>query len=133
MARQSPKAYVETRLGCHTIFFDDMTGHAKQVTVQVKSGYVHLNHVRDLVGVLESENAAIRALITLCEPTKPMLIEASAAGFYQPKEFPGCYPRLQILAVAELVEGKKILYPEHRVETFAKAERKTKSQQEGLF
>jgi hypothetical protein len=34
---------------------------------------------------------------------------------------------------AELLEGKKILYPEHRVETFAKAERKSKARQEGLL
>jgi site-specific DNA-methyltransferase (adenine-specific) len=62
-----------------------------------------------------------------------MLTEAAAAGFYQPKELPGCYPRVQILTIAELLEGKKILYPEHRVETFAKAERKTKHEQEHLF
>jgi hypothetical protein len=29
--------------------------------------------------------------------------------------------------------GKKLEYPAHRVETFAKAERKSKAQQEGLF
>ena len=43
------------------------------------------------------------------------------------------YPRLQILTIAELLAGKKIQFPEHRVETFAKAERKTKHEQEGLF
>jgi len=32
-----------------------------------------------------------------------------------------------------LLAGKKLEYPAHRVETFAKAERKTKAQQEGLF
>jgi site-specific DNA-methyltransferase (adenine-specific) len=103
------------------------------VIVQVKSGYVGVNHVRDLKGVLEREKAALGALITLREPTKPMLTEAASAGFYEPKEFPGRYPRLQILTVAELLAGKKLEYPAHRVETFAKAERKTKTQQEGLF
>ena len=62
-----------------------------------------------------------------------MLTAAAAAGFYEPKEFPGRYPRVQILTIEDLLKGKKILHPEHRVETFAKAERKTKSQQEGLF
>jgi hypothetical protein len=114
-------------------FFDDKSGQAKQVIVQVKSGYVGVNHVRDLKGVLEREKAAIGALITLREPTKPMLTEAAATGFYESKEFPGRYPRLQILTIAELLAGKKLEYPAHRVETFAKAERKTKSQQEGLF
>lgn len=101
--------------------------------MQVKSGYVGVIHVRDLKGVMEREKAAIGALITLREPTKPMLTEAAAAGFYEPKEFPGRYPRLQVLTIAALLEGKKINFPAHRVETFAKAVRKTKSEQEGLF
>ena len=114
-------------------FFDDKSGKAKQVIVQVKSGYAGVNHVRDLKGVLARDKAAIGALITMREPTKPMLTEAAAAGFYEPKDFPGRYPRLQILTIAELLTGKKILFPEHRVETFAKAERKTKAEQEHLF
>lgn len=114
-------------------FFDDKSGQSKQVIVQVKSGYVGVNHVRDLKGVLAREKAAIGALITLRDPTKPMLTEAAAAGFYEPKELPGRYPRLQILTIAELLDGKKLEYPAHRVETFAKAERKTKSKQEELF
>ena len=114
-------------------FFDDKSGKAKQVVVQVKSGYVGVNYVRDLKGVLARDKAAIGVLIILREPTKPMLTEAASAGFYEPKDFPGRYPRLQILTIAELLAGKKIQFPEHRVETFAKAERKTKHEQEELF
>src|SRR3972149_1214468 len=102
-----------------------------------------VNHVRDLIGVIEREKAALGALITLREPTKPMLTEASAAGFYEPPEpaekflkarlGPGNrFPRIQILTIAELLAGKKLEYPSGpagRDETFAKAERKTKSQQ----
>lgn len=72
-----------------------------------------------------------------------MLTEAASAGFYQPSEPDekhikvGAsairYPRLQILTIAELLAGKKLEYPAHRVETFAKAERKTKHRQEELF
>jgi NACHT-associated inactive Restriction Endonuclease 1 len=119
-------------------FFDDPDairrgGAAKKVIVQVKGGHTGVNHVRDLKGVLAREKAAIGALITLHAPTKPMLTEAASAGFYEPKDFPGRYPRLQILTIAELLEGKKIFFPEHRVETFAKAERKSKSEQEEMF
>jgi site-specific DNA-methyltransferase (adenine-specific) len=123
----------DTGIDGYINFFDDKSGKAKQVIVQVKSGYVGVNHVRDLIGVLQREKAAIGALITLRDPTKPMLTEAAAAGFYESKDFPGQYPRLQILTIAELLEGKKIQYPNHRVETFAKAERKTKHQQEEMF
>ena len=127
------KKGADTGIDGYINFFDDKSGKAKQVIVQVKSGYIGVNHVRDLKGVLERENAAIGALITLREPTRPMLTEAASAGFYESKDFPGRYPRLQILTIAELLEGKRIQYPEYRVETFAKAERKTKSRQEGLF
>jgi site-specific DNA-methyltransferase (adenine-specific) len=127
------KKGADTGIDGYINFFDDKSGQAKQVIVQVKSGYVGVNHVRDLKGVIEREKAAIGALITLREPTRPMLTEAAAAGFYESKEFPGRYPRLQILTIAELLAGKKLEYPAHRVETFAKAERKTKSEQSGLF
>jgi len=127
------KKGADTGIDGYINFFDDKSGKAKQVIVQVKSGYVGVNHVRDLIGVLEREKAAIGALITLREPTKPMLTEAAAAGFYESRDFPGRYPRLQILTIEELLAGKKIQYPNHRVVTFAKAERKTKSRQEGLF
>ena len=62
--------------------------------------------------MLEREKAAIGALITLREPTKPMLTEAAATGFYESKDFPGRYPRLQILTIAELLAGKKLEYPD---------------------
>ena len=127
------KKGADTGIDGYINFFDDKSGQAKQVIVQVKSGYIHVNHVRDLKGVLDREKAAIGVLITLREPTKPMLTEAAATGFYESKDFPGRYPRLQILTIAELLAGKKLEYPTHRVETFAKAQRKTKHSQEDLF
>ena len=39
------------------------------------------------------------------------------------KGFAGCYTRLHILTVAKTQEGKKFQFPDHRVGTFAKAER----------
>ena len=54
-------------------------------------------------------------------------------GLLRVKRLSGRYPRLQILTIAELLAGKKIEFPEHRVETFAKAGRKTKTEQEEMF
>lgn len=56
-----------------------------------------------------------------------MLTEAASAGFYQSEDFPGRYPRLQILTIAELLSGKELLFPRHQVETFRKAERRSKN------
>ena len=40
-------------------FFDDNSGKAKKIVVQVKSGHVSSSQIRDLKGVLEREKAAI--------------------------------------------------------------------------
>ncbi|MBI3934279.1 MAG: restriction endonuclease [Acidobacteria bacterium] len=103
-------------------FHDDEGGKTKQIILSVKSGGVTVKDVRDLRGVVEREESEIGVLITLEEPTKPMLAEAASAGFY--KTLYGGHPRLQILTVEKLLEGQRIDYPpEHaRVNvTFKKA------------
>ncbi len=114
-------------------FFDDKSGQAKKLIVQVKSGHTGVHHVRDLNGTMEREKASIGALITLEEPTAPMLREAAAAGVYQPPELPGQFARVQIRTIRELLDGRLLEYPKYRVETFQKAARKSKSRQPELF
>lgn len=110
-------------------FFDDNSGKAKTIIVQVKSGGVHSTYVQALRGALEREKAPIGILITLEEPTKPMLQEAAAGGFYEPEHFPGQqYPRLQILTIRELLEGKEAQYPHMAPSaTFKRAQRHRRS------
>ena len=56
-----------------------------------------------------------------------MLTEAVATGFYESKEFPGRYPRLQILTIAELFAGRQLDYPRWvPPKTFKKAARRRK-------
>ena len=93
-------------------FFDDSSGKAKRVIVQVKSGNVGVSQVRDLKGVLEREKAPVGLFITLKEPTRPMLGEAVAAGVYEPEQFPGhIFPRLQIITIEDLLSGREVEYP----------------------
>ena len=88
-------------------FFDDESGRAKRIVVQVKSGRVTRADVATLKGDVEREGAAIGLFVTLAEPTKPMQREATAAGFYEPEHFPGQrYPRIQILTIEALLSGK---------------------------
>jgi len=91
------------------VFFDDDTGKPKRVIVQVKSGKVSSATIRDLRGVIEREKAAIGVLITLEEPTHPMITEAAATGFYSTSW--GNFPRLQILTIEELLHGKQLEMP----------------------
>src|SRR5713226_659754 len=90
-------------------FHDEENGKTKQIMLSVKSGHVSVKDVRDLRGVIEREKAEIGVLISLEEATKPMRTEAAAAGFY--KSPWGNHPRLQILTIAELLDGKQIDYP----------------------
>lgn len=93
-------------------FFDDNSGKAKTIIVQVKSGGVNRSYIPTLNSDREREKAPIGVLITLEEPTRLMLEEAVTAGCYEPEHLPGYqYPRIQILTIRELLEGKEAQYP----------------------
>ncbi len=133
---QDKKKGADTGIDGFMYFFDDDSGKAKQVVVQVKGGTVHSSQIRDLKGVLDREKAAIGVFVTLLPPTKPMREEAAAAGFYDSPHF-GQFPKLQILTIEELLHGQAIKMPPRRQvdKTFKKAEKKEKKKDEqgGLF
>ena len=111
-------------------------GNLKRVIISVKSGHVHVSQVRDLIGVLQREKAVIGLFITLEEPTRPMLKETADAGMYIPTYFPHqqC-PRVQILTIAELLQGKQVIYPRSAMTaTFKASPRRQKNlEQQKLF
>lgn len=108
-------------------FIDDHSGKPKQVVIQVKSGGVNPAAVRDLRGVIERENAPIGVLITLEKPTREMETEAASAGFYASDLWQQKYPRVQILAIEDLLTGKPVQMPP-AYSAFKKAERIKKAQ-----
>ena len=125
---QDKKKGADTGIDGYIFFFDDLSGKAKKILVQVKSGRVGVSQIRDFAHVISREKAAIGVFITLEEPTKPMIKEAASAGFYQPEAFPTkrC-PRLQILTIEELLQGKQVEYPRlARASTFKQAKRQSK-------
>ena len=76
----------------------------QKIIVSVKGGeHVGSAMIRDLKGVVEREKAIIGLFVTLTEPTKDMLKEASSAGFHEvgTKQ----YPKIQILTIKGLLEG----------------------------
>ena len=92
-------------------FTDDRSEKRKKVVLQVKSGHVGAKDIRDLIGTVESQNAAIGVFITLEAPTKPMLEEAANAKPYKGEHFKKLYPTIQILTIEELLAGKQIDMP----------------------
>jgi site-specific DNA-methyltransferase (adenine-specific) len=103
-------------------FIDDNTGKAKRVLIQVKSGHVNSSHIRDLVGTVQREQAAIGVYITLEEPTRDMTTEALKAGFYHSPGWNKDYPRIQILTVEELLHNAEVKMPP-QFGTFKQAQR----------
>ena len=93
-------------------FHDGDTGKTKKIVLSVKAGKLHAPYVRDLRGVIEREQAALGALLTLYTPTRAMRTEAASAGFYDSPW--GQHPRVQILTVGELMAGKKLDAPPPR-------------------
>jgi site-specific DNA-methyltransferase (adenine-specific) len=97
------------------LFHERPGGKTRQVLISVKSGKVGVADIRDLRGVIERERAEIGLLITLHDPTQPMRTEAASAGFYQSGSEGvgswGRHPRIQILTVAELLDGRRIDMP----------------------
>lgn len=79
--------------------------------VQVKSGRVGVRDVRDLRGALEREGMPFAILATLEDPSPAMIEEANAAGTYGHPGSTKRIPRIQIITVGELLQGKRPLYP----------------------
>ena len=93
-------------------FFDDDSGKAKRIVVQVKSGHVERSQIAALNSDRQREAAELAIFITLEPPTRPMLQEAAAAGIYEPQHFPGSrFPRVQIAAIEDLLAGVAPLIP----------------------
>jgi site-specific DNA-methyltransferase (adenine-specific) len=107
------------------VFQGDQPGEFEQVMISVKAGHITSNHVRDLRGVVDREKAAIGALISMEDPTKPMQTEAATCGFFESKTWGKKYPKIQLLTIADLLSGKKIDMPPIKQvsATFKRAER----------
>jgi DNA modification methylase len=113
-------------------FHDDDSGQSKQIIFSVKAGGVSVPQVRDLIGVLTREKAEIGVFLCFEEPTKPMLREAAEAGLYKSTDNT-TYPRLQILTIQQILDGKQPDYPLHRRDvTFKKAPRSRPAAAENL-
>jgi site-specific DNA-methyltransferase (adenine-specific) len=97
------------------LFHEKPGGKTRQVVISVKAGHVGVQHVRDLRGVVEREQAEIGLVISMQEPTRPMRIEATDAGHYRSGSEGtgtwGNHPKLQLLTIRELLEGKRIDMP----------------------
>jgi DNA modification methylase len=88
------------------IFRDSEKRIPQYGVVSVKSGKnISSRDVRDLVGTVAREKAAIGVFITLEKPTREMLKEAADAEPYAAPFTGELIPRIQMLTVADLLSG----------------------------
>ncbi|AEH38871.1 DNA methyltransferase [Halopiger xanaduensis] len=95
-------------------FFPDKSEamEPEEILFSVKSGNTGPSDVRDLAGTVRREDAAMGVFITLEEPTDAMEKEAASHGRYESAELGNqTYPKIQIITVEELLEGKGLDAP----------------------
>ncbi len=110
---------------------------SSKAILSVKSGHVSVKDVRDLRGVMERENAAAGILLTLEEPTKPMLQEAVSAGNMNDVpglKMPRITPKLQVVTIQELIDGARmnLPVPETVVKSASSKKQRNRNQQFGF-
>ncbi|MEQ1516512.1 MAG: DNA methyltransferase [Usitatibacteraceae bacterium] len=118
-------------------FIEVDRGKTEKVLVSVKGGEnVSSPMIRDLVGTVEREKAAVGLFVTLTPPTKPMSTAAASAGHYESPHH-GAFPRIQILSIQGLLDGtERPQWPDLSAggQNFKKAKTAAKNtKQKGLF
>jgi adenine specific DNA methylase Mod len=88
------------------IYFQNGPYGTGRIIISVKGGAtVGVGAIRELSSVVQRENADMGILVTLADPTSAMNSEAVSCGFV-PKSAHGRLPKLQIVTVAEMLDGR---------------------------
>ena len=88
------------------LYYMDEKDKIKKAIISVKGGHnANVSMIRDLGHVIEREKSDIGIFINIDKPTRPMIEEAATKGFYH-SPLGKDYPRLQILTIEEILNGK---------------------------
>ena len=111
--------------------FIEFGGKVKRAVISVKgTKSVNPEMIREVLGALGPEKP-IGILATLAKPTSGMITQAAAAGSYESADQK--YPRVQIITVEDILNGKRPHLPSP-ISPFAKAPKEKKNpQQEALL
>lgn len=90
-------------------FFKTGKNDNAKIIFQVKSGGVKRSDIATLRGDMGREEAALAVLITLEDPSKPMVAEAKAAEQYKHEDMGRAYDKISIVTIREIIEGGKRL------------------------
>ena len=86
------------------LYFATGPGKTERMVIQVKSGGANRGTIATLKGDMQRERAELALLITMDEPTKPMISEAKSVGVYSHPIMDLNYDRIRIVTVREMIE-----------------------------
>ena len=116
------------------IYFKPDGKRTEKALVSVKGGNnVSVTMIRDLHSAMEREKAPIGVFITAVMPTTPMIKEAAAVGRFESEATGRTYPRLQIITLAELFQGKKPDIPFVDQASIKRAKREDMGRQDSML
>lgn len=104
-----------------------------KIIFQVKSGGVNRKDIATLRGDMTREDAALAILITLEEPSGPMIKEAKEAGQFNHVDMGHNYDRISIVTIRQIVEENKHLEIPMSLEVLAAAKLADSSEQISLL
>ncbi|WP_273523952.1 site-specific DNA-methyltransferase [Mailhella massiliensis] len=105
-----------------------------KINISVKSGKIPANHIRELGGMLGKNGVEICLLLTLEKPSRTMLKDALSYGYYEYPDGVRKFPRVQILTIQDLFDGKKPQYLDLSPDgpsTLKSAKKEVKKQKQG--
>ena len=114
-------------------FAIDGKGNSDRALVSVKGGATNPGHVRDLLGTVGSQRAAMGVFVCMAEPTKGMIDAANHSGTYNHPANGQPFPIVQIITVQDLLDGKRPKMPLTLLPYFQAQKRGAEEQTEALF
>jgi DNA modification methylase len=110
------------------VYFKPDGKATERAIVSVKGGAnINVAMIRDLAHVVDREKAKVGIFVTLAKPTRPMITEAVAAGFYEPPHH-AKVPKIQILTIEDLFAGKRAQLPLVDTSVFKRAAKEQAAQ-----
>ncbi len=115
------------------IYFKPDGKRTERAIVEVKGGGIGVKDIGRLAQVIERERAPFGVFLTAQNPTRAMERDAAAVGLWENPTTGRTYPRLQILTLAELFQGKRPNIPLMDLNTGKSAKREDTSKQGSLL
>jgi site-specific DNA-methyltransferase (adenine-specific) len=115
------------------IYFKPDGKRTERAIVEVKGGGVGVKDIGRLAQVIERERAPFGVFITAQNPTRAMERDAAAVGVWENELTGRRHPRLQILTLAELFQGKRPEIPWIDASVAKQAKREDTSKQGSLL